>query len=341
MTPELWQRLKLLYNEALDLPEEGRTGYIEQMCNGDAELAAELRALLAANGSAGDTLDTALHNFSMIFPPHPASLEPGAMLTGRFRIVRHLGSGGMGDVYEAQDLQLEPGRIALKTLRPAIAGSTSALARFKAEVLLARRVTGSNVCRIYDLHLPSASNGSDSVAFLTMELLEGETLYDRIAGSQPIPADEICSIMQQLCCALLCIHEAGIIHRDLKTRNVMLVPHNGSYRVVVTDFGLARVLTPDPGESGTSFAMEDLVAGTPSYMAPEQFEGREVSQATDIYALGLILYELITGKQPFAAGTALAAAIRRGKPPDPPSTLRRGTPPGVGRHRRALPAVRP
>ncbi len=326
MTPELWQRLKPLYNAALDLPKEGRSGYVEQMCGRDPELARELIALLSADHSGANTLAPPFHEVSHFLQPRPTILTPGTVLAGRFRIVRHLGSGGMGDVYEALDLQMEQGRIALKTVRPAIAGDPAALARFKDEVRLARQVTGPNVCRIHELYLTSSSEDAHCAAFLTMELLEGVTLHDRIAQSSPLPVPEIRAIAEQLCAALGCIHEAGIIHRDLKPRNVMLVPHHGAERAVVMDFGLARAAAGTPDLTGVSMGGPGMIVGTPSYMAPEQFEGGEVSTATDIYALGLILYELATGVQPFAAHTPLAAAVRRAKAPATASVVRSDLP---------------
>ncbi len=326
MNPELWERLKPLYSAALELPEQGRSGYVEQMCAGDAELARELHALIHANGSAANTLDSPLAGFSLFGPIRYTTLEPGTVLAGRFRIVRHLGSGGMGDVYEAVDLQLEQGRIALKTLRPEIAGNPHALARFKAEVLLARKITGPNICRIHELYLTGSNSQDMPVAFLTMELLDGVTLHDHIEAHSPLPVSEIRLIADQLCGALCCIHEAGIIHRDLKTRNVMLVPHAGAHKVVVMDFGLALISAPDQPHSSNSQREPVFVAGTPSYMAPEQFEGREAGPPTDIYALGLILYELATGVQPFAAHTPLAAAIRRSQQPREASALRHELP---------------
>ena len=327
MTPELWERLKPLYNAALDLPEHGRTGYIEQMCEGDADLERELRALIRANQSAANTLDPPLSAISVFENLRNAVLTPGTILSGRFRIVQHLGSGGMGDVYEAMDLQLEQGRIALKTLRPEIAGNAEALARFKAEVLLARKITGPNICRIHELYLTGSNHGGMPVAFLTMELLDGITLHDHIEAHSPLPVAEIRLLADQLCCALGCIHEAGIIHRDLKTRNVMLVPQAGAHKVVVMDFGLALISAPQAGDSTASHTGPVFVAGTPSYMAPEQFEGREAGPPTDIYALGLILYEMATGVQPFAAHTPLAAAIRRSQQPRFASSFRNELPP--------------
>ena len=325
MTPELWQRLKPLYNAALDLPAAERSGFVQKVCAHDAECAQELNALLLADADSMEEFPSPFAGLSHLLTPRLTVLAPETLLAGRFRIVRHLGSGGMGDVYEACDDQMEQGRIALKTIRPEIAENAAALARFKDEVRLARMVSGPNVCRIHELYL-TGERDAPCKAFLTMQLLEGQTLHERIAHASPLPLAVIRDIAAQLCTALCCIHEAGIVHQDLKPRNVMLIPHGDGERVVVMDFGLARAAVPFPGHTGNGNGTHALVAGTPSYMAPEQFEGREVGPQTDIYALGMILFEMSTGTQPYAADTPLAAAIRRSKPATHASSVRTDLP---------------
>ena len=352
MTPDLWQRLKPLYNEALDLPEESRAGFVAAMSAADTELARELRALLAAAHSQAQSaalggkpntppnaLPSALagalpsgassfhspfHDVARWLPRQSALLAAGTVLAGRFRIVRHLGSGGMGEVYEALDAHMADGPIALKVIRPSIAGNPAALARFKDEVRLARKVSGPNVCRIHELHLTDPDPSAHGTVFLTMELLEGVTLHEHIAAAGPLPVPELRSVADQLCTALCCIHQAGIVHGDLKPRNVMLVPNDGAQRAVVMDFGLACVATE--ANRNVDGLGSGVVAGTPSYMAPEQFEGCDLGPPTDIYALGLMLYEMATGIQPYAAHTPLAAAIRRSKPALHASTVRHDLP---------------
>ncbi len=336
MTPDLWQRLKPLYHAALDLPEESRAGFLDEMAGADTELARELRALLAfapsqaqsvtVNGSS--PVGSPYLDIARWQPRQATRLVPGTVLAGRFRILRHLGSGGMGEVYEACDEQLAAGRLALKVIRPAIAANPAALARFKDEVRLARQVSHPNVCRIHELHLAEPDRGGQGTVFLTMELLEGVTLHDHIAACSPLPVPELRGITDQLCTALCCIHEAGIVHGDLKPRNVMLVPHHGAHRAVVMDFGLACVATEANKDAGADGFGSGVVAGTPGYMAPEQFEGCDhLGPATDLYALGLMLYEMATGTQPYAAHTPLAAAIRRSRPPTHASTVRHDLPP--------------
>jgi serine/threonine protein kinase len=237
----------------------------------------------------------------------------------------------MGEVYEAEDLQL--GIIALKTIRHGVASSSDAFERFRQEVQLARRVTGAQVCRIHELYLLPALGKFEATAFLTMEYLEGTTLYEKIQRNGPLPWKEALNIALQICEGLQLIHEQGIIHRDLKTSNIMLCKQAGSTRVVLMDFGLAHDFAEDNVEMDnaasvqkTRRALPQSVIGTPEYMAPEQFEAKPVSPATDIYALGVVLYEIVTGLHPYAADTPIAAAIRRAKQAPMPSSLRPNVP---------------
>jgi hypothetical protein len=220
MTPDLWRRLKPLFEQAIDLPEEERASFLDEACRGDELLRGELDALLRAHEQSADTLDRPL-----VLPGLQRDsvdlLPAGHLIMGRFEIVRHLGSGGMGDVYEALDRDLGPGsgRIALKTVRRSIACDPAALARFKSEVVLARRVGGRHVCRIHELYVPSDAKAAGCRAFLTMEYLEGTTLADRLeslrqGADAALPIAEASSIAAQLCEALQTIHEAGVIHRD-------------------------------------------------------------------------------------------------------------------------------
>jgi serine/threonine protein kinase/tetratricopeptide (TPR) repeat protein len=332
MTPELYQRLKPLYEAALELPKDRRATYSVQACGDDQDLRRELQALLAAHETGTGTLDRPLFDFKRIGDPNPDALPEGTLLLGRFEILRHRGSGGMGDVYEARDLLLGPARIALKTIRPSIAQNPAILARFKEEVKLARQVNGPNICRIYELYVPPPEAACPCAAFLTMEFLDGVTLADRLAAEGPVAPKPALEIAAQLCAALQAIHQAGVVHRDLKPNNVMLLQRNGAEHVVVMDFGLARTASPDSASrdapnADTGITIPGAIMGTPAYMAPEQFEAGEITPATDIYALGVVLYQLVTGQQPFAAPTPFAAAVRRGRRPDSPSSLRKGVPP--------------
>jgi tetratricopeptide (TPR) repeat protein len=247
--------------------------------------------------------------------PSGPVLSPGQTLAGRFRVCRFIARGGMGEVYEAEDLELGE-RVALKTIRPEIASDPRALERFKTEVHLARKVTHSSVCRIFDVfHHREETSGParPEVTFLTMELLRGETLAGRLAREGPMPAGEAFRLVEQMAGALEAAHRVGVIHRDFKCANVMLVPRAGGlpeFRAVVTDFGLARRIPVADG-SVVSETFSGAVAGTPAYMAPEQIEGGPITAATDVYALGVVMYEMLTGRQPFEGETPVAGMVKR------------------------------
>jgi tetratricopeptide (TPR) repeat protein len=236
-----------------------------------------------------------------------ASFASGEFLANRFRIVRFLGHGGMGDVYEAEDEEVH-GRVALKTVRTEIARLPGAVERFAREIHLARKVTHPNVCRIFDI------SHHGEVTFLTMELLPGETLEHRLRRTGAMQEEEALPLARQMAEGLAAAHRVGVVHRDFKPANVMLVPEDGAVRAVVMDFGLAR-----GGETvGGGLTMRGDVLGTPSYMAPEQVAGEEITPATDVYAFGIVLYEMMTGALPFVGETALSTAVKRLRE-DPPA----------------------
>src|SRR5688572_22205280 len=197
----------------------------------------------------------------------------GDVLAGRYRITRIAGAGGMGVVYEAEDLELGE-RVALKTLHAGAGATEREVARLRREVQLARRVTHPNVCRIYD------AGRHENVLFVTMELLEGATLSEHLSTHGRLSAGEAAAILRQLCAGLQAAHDAGVIHRDFKSGNVMLVRRGSDARAVITDFGLAR-------ESASTLdalaSQAGRIVGTPAYMAPEQIEGAEITAAVDIY----------------------------------------------------------
>ncbi|HWE28084.1 MAG TPA: protein kinase, partial [Polyangia bacterium] len=243
-------------------------------------------------------------------PQNTPVLEVGRQLAGRYRIVRFIARGGMSEVYEAEDLELGE-RLALKVLLRESDDDRRALERFKREVQLARRVTHPNVCRIFDFGIDTA--GSAPIAYLTMELLDGESLRERLTRGAMTVADAL-PVVVALAEALHTAHEAGVIHRDFKSSNVMLVGN----RVVVTDFGLAR-----PSErlmDDSSLSRDKALIGSPKYMAPEQVEGLPVTQAADLYALGVVAFEMLTGRLPFVGETPLQSALKRLV--EPPPSLR-------------------
>jgi len=243
---------------------------------------------------------------------------PGDVLADRYRVIRFIAKGGMGEVYEAEDLTLGV-RVALKTIRPEIATNPISVERFKREINIARRITHPNVSRIYDLGI---NRGTSDTMFLTMEFLAGDTLSTRLTLSGKMTEGDCLPLVEQIAAGLAAAHEAGVIHRDFKSANVMLVPNpNGAgVRAVVTDFGLARTAESDQALGTLSEA--DAIMGTPAYMAPEQVEGHRLTPAADIYAFGVVLYEMVTGKRPFAGDTPLSMAVKRlTETPVPPREL--------------------
>jgi tetratricopeptide (TPR) repeat protein len=240
----------------------------------------------------------------------------GELLCNRFRVARLIARGGMGELYEAEDLTLGD-RVALKTVRLDIAVDERANQRFRREVQLARRVTHLNICRIFDLFEHSSTESGATVAFVTMELLQGQTLSEWLRRNGPLTVEQARPLIRQMAAALSAAHAVGVIHRDFKTNNVMLL-HAGptdAPRVVVTDFGLAHLI--GEGAAGASITVTGDLVGTPDYMAPEQIEGTPISAATDIYAFGIVIYEMMTGERPFTADTPIASALRRISGPTP------------------------
>src|SRR5579871_1585579 len=206
---------------------------------------------------------------------------PGTLLVGRYRIVALIGRGGMGEVYRANDLKLSQ-PVALKFLPEATAKNETVLGRFYNEIRIARQVSHPNVCRVYDL------GEVDGQPYLSMEYVDGEDLASLLRRISRLPSDKAVEIARQLCAGLAAAHAKGVLHRDLKPANVML---NGRGEAVITDFGLAALADEIPGE--------EIRNGTPAYMAPEQLAGKEVTVQSDIYSLGLVLYEMFTGKRAF------------------------------------------
>jgi serine/threonine protein kinase/Flp pilus assembly protein TadD len=323
MTPNLWERLKPVYEAVLKTPEDERAQFVSDACGDDPELRQELSVLLSSSDDETKPHHSPVPGLTDFIRSDAKPFFEGEVLLGRFKVVRHLGKGGMGDVYEAIDLEL--GRIALKTIRADITSSQAMLSRFRKEVQLARRISDPHVCRIHELFVMAGESGS-SRTFLTMELLEGITLADKLCRSGPLAWAEAQKISIQVCEGLQSIHREGIIHRDLKSRNIMLGSRNGATCAILMDFGLARELATSTSATLTECTELGVVVGTPDYMAPEQFEGKELSPATDIYSLGIVLYELVTGKHPFAASSPVGAAVSRGRRPRPASSLQRGLP---------------
>ena len=237
---------------------------------------------------------------------------PGRLLAGRYRIIALLGRGGMGEVYRADDLTLGQS-VALKFLPEEADKDEALLERFRNEVRISRRVSHANVCRVYDV------GEVDGHTFFTMEYIDGEDLASLLRRIGRLPADKALEIARQLCAGLAAAHAKGVLHRDLKPANIML---DGRGQVVMTDFGLAGLVDQIPGT--------DVRSGTPAYMAPEQLAGKEVSVKTDIYSLGMVLYEIFTGKRAFDAESLPdLVRIKTESTPSKPTSLVKDLDPAV------------
>ncbi|HLJ79485.1 MAG TPA: protein kinase [Acidobacteriaceae bacterium] len=222
-------------------------------------------------------------------------LEAGTVFANRYEIVALLGEGGMGAVYKARDLELDR-EVALKVIRPELSRNPEILQRFKQELILARQVTDRNIIRIFDL------GEADGTKFITMEYIDGQSLHQILRQRGKLDVAEAVEIMEQVAAGLSAAHREGIIHRDLKPGNIMRDSHG---RVVVMDFGLARAV------EGDGLTRTGAMLGTMEYMSPEQAQGKELKPSSDIFTIGLILYELLSGGTPFHAESAIASLVMR------------------------------
>lgn len=304
------QTVEELFEEALVRSGEERRRFLDGACADAPELRRLVEELLEADEQAGSFLQTPIitpsrektdETVSTLSSDrrsgekgHPSSvlLQLGTVVAGRFTINRFIARGGMGEVYEAWDPELRE-RVALKTVRPDLGASPEVLERFRREVKQARAISHPNICRVHELFCHEV-NGQSKVWFLTMELLEGVTLSDHIRHEGPLKPPAAYALVEQMVDGLSAAHRLGVIHRDFKTGNVMLVSAGpGRLRAVITDFGLAlNVLRPDGGLA------EPGGQGTPAFMAPEQRSTGNVTALADQYALGVVMCEMLTGSRP-------------------------------------------
>jgi len=307
MTPEQHARIKQLFLEVRGLPPDQRPAFLDRACAGRDDLRREVAALLAQHVSvpeASGGTESADAPEMGGQGAHSEHYESGHVIADRYRIISALGSGGMGDVYRAEDLKLNQ-EVALKFLPAERAADPAWKARLVREVRVAREVTHPNVCRIHDI------GEADGVAFISMEYVDGEDLKSLIHRIGRIQGDKAVDIARQLCAGLAAAHVRRVLHRDLKPANVMI---DGRGRVRITDFGLAALKD--------RIEQREIRAGTPRYMAPEQLAGLAVSEKSDLYSLGLILYEMFTGRPAFTAeGAADYLELHQRTDPSWPSSL--------------------
>jgi len=303
------QSVEQLFEAALDQRPEDRRAFLDRACGSAPELRRRVEELLIADEEAGSFLETPFltsladqwdetllvegingaRAMAHTFKPAPAGrFDPGQIIADRFTVVRFIAHGGMGEVYEVEDRFLQGVHIALKVILPHIAGDAGSSRRFEQEVLLARKVTHPNLCPIYDIS--RCQEPAPPFVFLTMKLLAGETLAARLKRPASIPRGESISIFRQMVAGLAAIHDGGIVHRDIKPNNVMLDYSGSELCVSIMDFGLARLY-----DSQTTITV-GLIAGTPGYIAPELLRGDPPSQATDIFALGVLFQQVLTNR---------------------------------------------
>ncbi len=294
---ERWQKIKGLFEKATSLTGKEREDFLRSSCGKDAELRQVVERLLASFEDSESFLENpAVAEVASIFDAKRTlvgqsttgdikngSFVAGTVLASRYRIIGLLGKGGMGEVYKAEDIKLSQ-TVALKFLPDKLEKNKEALERFHAEVRNARQVAHVNVCKVFDI------GEIDGKHFLSMEFIDGDDLSSLLRRVGRLSSERAIEIARQLCVGLSAIHNAGILHRDLKPANV-IIDSKGKTRI--TDFGIAGL--------EDEAAHDQIRVGTPAYMSPEQITGKDVSQKSDIYALGLVLYEIFTGKQAFAA----------------------------------------
>lgn len=289
-----WQWINSVFEAALALPEGERAAYVEQVCRGSPETEDIVLRLLADDAQSTD---------DHVSAKSPPVLNNGERLGERLRIVRFIARGGMGEVYEAYDEKLKA-PVAVKTLSSDLMLNPDAVARFRREIRIARELRHENLCAVYDLFEHHDAGSNCVRPCLTMQLVEGETLSQYLMQHRPMRPSAALQIARQVADALDALHGQGVIHRDLKPANIMLTDKRGNTRIVVTDFGLAKVL------GGTSDLFESRLEaqpGSPYFMAPELLAARGTAGiASDIYAFGLILDEMVTASRAFPAGSQAA-----------------------------------
>ena len=323
MNKERWQQIEPIYFAALELGAAERRAYLEAACAGDADLRREVEALLRSEEEAGGFLEKpalAEPEFASLQGEEKTQLLPvpqPKQRIGQYKLLSPLGKGGMGEVHLALDTRLQR-KAALKLLPAQFTHDAERVRRFAQEARAASALNHPNILTIYEIGQATIEDGS--VHYIATEYVEGETLRQRMANAGQLPLSEALELGMQMTAALAAAHEAGIIHRDIKPENIM-VRRDGLVKVL--DFGLAKLTETRSAERGTrndnrsdahrsSFrdhlsTASGLVMGTPRYMSPEQARGQKVDARTDLFSLGIVLYEMLAGKPPFAGASPMDA----------------------------------
>src|SRR5215469_14930848 len=318
MKPELWEQIAEVHRAALKI-EKGaaRAAFVAKACAGDEVLRREVDSLLALEGNADQFMEnSALEAMAAQLAEEQLPiriLNPGTKF-GSFEILGLLGAGGMGEVYRARDSKLNRD-VALKILPAIFTDDTERMARFRREAQVMASMNHPNIGSIYGLEEPN------NLCVLVLELVEGPTLADRIAEGA-VPLEEALAIARQIADAMAYAHEKGVTHRDLKPANIKITPEGN---VKVLDFGVAKVLqvhensvsdSPYSPTFANPTTLSGMIPGTPAYMSPEQARGKQVDRRTDIWAFGVVLYEILTGKRLFEGDdvTEILASVVKDKP---------------------------
>ena len=317
MTPDQWEKLDRLYNAAVELPAEHRDRFLTQACADDEDLRRQVESLLHAHEQAGSFLNSPI----LEDVARAAALEQDGQLTGRqvrhYRILSRLGAGGMGEVYRAHDTQLERD-VAIKVLKPAMFNDPSARLRLVQEARTASKLNHPNICTIHEV------GEADGHTYIAMELVEGRPLSARLADGA-LSLEEALALGLQMAEALAHAHSRRVVHRDFKSGNVMVTAEG---RAKVLDFGLAKTLRQEEVAELTtlthaSLTQPGVILGTLAYMAPEQLRGQSADARSDVWALGVVLYEMVSGVRPFQGKTTidLSSSILSQSPAPLPSGI--------------------
>lgn len=318
MTPERWQQVKELVAEALSVEARERSRFLAKVCSTDPALYQEVHQLLALESEADAFLESSpvveLDSRTKTLDSPPVTPEPeresdllaiGTTLLEKYTVLKLIGQGGMARVYQARHIDLGI-LVAVKVLKTAFTQDPSLLERFKREAQTAASLDHPNSVRVFDYGVQGTA------CYLVMEYLEGESLRQRLKARRRMSLDEALTFLEQVCPALSYVHRKGVIHRDLKPDNIFFAQQDGKEIVKILDFGIAK-----PGTIAETLTNPDLICGTPHYMSPEQCVGDRITVSSDLYSLGVIVYEMLAGERPFEADATLTVMYAHVNLPTP------------------------
>ncbi len=301
MTSQPWENLQEIFHAALALPPPERTIYLERACDGDLSLYRTVESLIRSHEETSNFVDMPAYQAAAEMLVDGVKLKAGQTLA-HYRILSLLGEGGMGQVYLAEDTKLHR-KVSLKFLTSSLTEDRERLRRFEQEARAASALNHPNILTIHEI------GDADGHRFIATEYIEGQTLRQRLHSGLDI--DEALEIAMQIASALVAAHRANIVHRDIKPENMMIRNDDGLVKVL--DFGLAKIAARSPNAASPDSTVATaimantapgLVMGTVAYMSPEQARGDTIDERTDIWSLGVVLYEMVAGCSPFMAGTA-------------------------------------